>query len=208
MEKWIAALFQKVDPFLVRLFNLVDDPVTGFLLGSLLLAMGCVVVGEVTLSLAIKWNRNHIEALKQEIRHNEALSIQAYEMGDQTSYRALNKAANDAWGRHFFTMAAYSAGVLWPVPFALAWMQVHFTHTLFSVAFPLSLVFGDTVGFAFVFIPIYILARILFKYIHPWLPYFRTVHRMLNDRTPPSPGMPSTEALGTGDRQTENPAGA
>jgi len=208
VEQWIAALFQKADPYLIRLFNLADDPVAGFILGSFLLAMGCVVVGEVTLSLAIRWNRPQIEALKQEIRRNETLSIQAYEMGDQTSYRALNKAANDAWGRHFFTMAAYSAGVLWPVPFALGWIQIHFSQTLFAVAFPLSLVVGRTVGFAFVFIPVYILARILFKHLHPWLPYFRTVHRMLNDRPPSTPDMPPAELRKTGHRQTGNPAGA
>ena len=181
VEQWISALFQKADPFLIRLFHLTNDPVSGFFIGSLLLAMACVVVGEITLSLAIKWNRQHIESLKQEIRQNEALSIQAYEMGDRTSYQALNKAANDAWGRHFFSMAAYSAGVLWPVPFALGWMQIHFAQTNFPVLSPLSLVVGKTVGFAFVFIPIYILARILFKYLHPWLPYFSTVHKMLND---------------------------
>lgn len=196
MEQWISLLFEKVDPFLIRLFHLAENPVTGFLIGSFLLAMVCVVVGEVTLSLAIRWNRQHIETLKQEIRHNETLSIQAYEMGDQTSYQALNKAANDAWGRHFFSMAAYSAGVLWPVPFALGWMQIHFVPFSFAVVFPLSLVVGDTVGFAFIFIPIYILSRILFKYLHPWLPYFKTVHHMLHDgRRATAPISPSKNAL-------------
>lgn len=188
VEDWISILFQKADPFLIRLFRLTDDPVTGFIIGSFLIAMVCVVVGEVTLSLAIKWNRPHIESLKQEIRRNESLSIQAYEMGDRTSYQALNKAANDAWGRHFFSMAAYSAGVLWPVPFALGWMQIHFARMDFPVLFPLSLVVGETVGYAFVFIPIYILARILFKYLHPWLPYFSAVHKMLNDHSQQTPG--------------------
>jgi hypothetical protein len=201
VEQWISTLFQKADPFLIRLFSLADDPVASFFIGSFLLAMACVVVGEVTLSLAIRWNRQHIEDLKQEIHRNESLSIQAYEMGDRTSYQALNKAANDAWGRHFFSMAAYSAGVLWPIPFALAWMQIHFTQTGFFVIFPLSLVVGKTVGYPFVFIPIYILARILFKYLHPWLPYFRSVHKMLNDDSQQPPTGPSKEALAPGAKQ-------
>ena len=170
------------DPFLTRLFLLTPDPVVNFFIGSFLLALGCVVVGEVTLSLAIRWNRQHIENLKQEIHRQESLSIRAYDMGDHASYHALNKAANEAWGRHFFTMAAYSAGVLWPIPFALGWMQIHFAKVNFLLAFPLSLLFGKTVGYVFSFIPIYILCRILFKYLHPWLPYFKGVHQMLHHR--------------------------
>lgn len=181
MEGWIYALFEKVDPYLMLTFELSADPVIGFIIGSFLLAMVCAVVGEVTLSLAIRWNRRHIQSLKEEIRLRESLSIQAYEMGDRISYQALNQSANDAWGRHFFTMAAYSAGVLWPVPFALAWIQSHFAQVPFTMAFPLSLIFGKTVGYAFIFIPIYILDRILFKYLHPWLPYFKTVQKMIDD---------------------------
>ncbi|BBO75608.1 hypothetical protein DSCW_30250 [Desulfosarcina widdelii] len=176
MEQWLEALFKTADPQITRLFLLTRDPVINFFIGSFLLAFGCVVVGEITLLLAIRWNRNHIEGLKKEIRNKEKLSIQAYEMGDRDSYRALNKDANDAWGRHFFTMTAYSAGVLWPVPFALGWFQIHYGQVRFLLAFPFSLIFGETVGFAFSFIPVYILCRILFRYLHPWLPYFKEIH--------------------------------
>jgi hypothetical protein len=110
----------------------------------------------------------------------EQLSIQAYQQGDSTSYHAFNKAANDAWGKHFFTMAAYSAGMLWPVPFALAWLHLRFADVDFPLAFPLSLLFGETVGYAYTFIPLYILSRILFKHMRSWLPYFRTVQKMLD----------------------------
>lgn len=187
MEPWLSNILRPIDSYLTGLFLLTGDPVVNYFIGSFLLAMGCVVTGEVTLSLAIRWNRQHIENLKLEVRRRESQSIRAYEMGDRTSYQALNKAANDAWGRHFFTMTGYSAGVLWPVPFALGWMQLHFEQVRFLLAFPLSLLFGETVGFAFSFIPIYILCRILFKHLHPWLPYFKGVHRMLHsgrDATP------------------------
>ena len=188
MEKWFSEIFRAADPYMSRLFALTGDPVFDFFIGSIVLAMGCVVVGEFTLSLAIQWNLRHIQALKQEIRLRESQSVHAYRMGDRTSYQALNRAANDAWGRHFFNMTAYSAGALWPVPFALAWMQIHFAQTRFLLAFPLSLAFGDTVGFAFSFIPIYILCRVLFGRLHPWLPYFKSVHRMLRDGNVPADG--------------------
>lgn len=179
MEKFFSDLLGFLDPFLVQLFLATSEPLVNFFLGCFALAMICVVFGELALSLAIRFNREQIENLKREIREKEALSIQAYELGDMTSYHGLNRDANEAWGRHFFTMAAYSAGVLWPVPFALAWMQIHFAAVELPLAYPLSLIFGDTVGYPFCFIPIYVLCRILFKYLHPFLPYFRNVHKIL-----------------------------
>ncbi len=48
MEQWISAALQAVDPYMVLLFCLTADPVVNFFIGSFLLALGCVVVGEVT----------------------------------------------------------------------------------------------------------------------------------------------------------------
>ena len=119
--------------------------------------------------------------MSDEIKQKETLSIAAYQAGDKQGYKALNKAATDAWGKHFFTMVAYAAGILWPIPFALGWMQTRFAEVTFPLAFPLSLVFGKSVGYTFTFIPIYILCRIIFKYMRPHLPYFKGVHKYLNE---------------------------
>jgi hypothetical protein len=105
----------------------------------------------------------------------EALAINAYERGDMVCYKALNKEATDAWGRKFFAMMGHSAAILWPVPFALGWMQTRFQGVDFGVMFPLSLV-TDSVGYTFSFFPIYVLSRIVFGHM---LPYFSSVHRSL-----------------------------
>jgi len=152
-------------------------------MGTFVLAVVCVVVGELTVSLALRLNQRFIDELTAEMETKEALSLQAYRSGDKSSYRALNKAATDAWGKRFFTMIGYSAGILWPIPFALGWMQMRFADVRLALAFPLSLVFGKTVGYIFVFIPIYVFCRILFKYARPYLPYFKGVQRAL-DRLP------------------------
>jgi hypothetical protein len=78
-------------------------------------------------------------------------------------------------------MVGYSAGILWPIPFAMGWMQMRFASVEFDLAFPLSLIFGNSVGYIFTFIPIYILCRILFKYMRPYLPYFKGVQKILNE---------------------------
>jgi hypothetical protein len=185
MEAFLSDAMRLIDPVIIIFFRLTDHPLLNYFIGSFALAMACSVVGEFTLSLAIRWNRPHIERLKQEIACKEGLSIQAYQAGDHISYQALNKAANDAWGRHFFSMAAHSAGLFWPIPFALAWMNLRFADVSFTLAFPFSLLFGKTVGYPFTFIPLYILSRIVFKYLRPWLPYFSSVQKMLDGDSNP-----------------------
>jgi hypothetical protein len=180
MDALAADFLKLMDLVLISPYRLTANPLVNFFLGSTCLAMGCVVIGEFTLSLAIRFNRQHIDGLNREISQQERLSIQAYNQGDSASYQALNQAANDAWGKHFFTMAAYSAGMLWPVPFSLAWMHTRFQAVTFELARPLAWFFGDTVSYAFVFIPLYILCRIVFGHLRPWLPYFRGVQRMLD----------------------------
>jgi hypothetical protein len=180
MEHLVSNLLQWVDPILIAPFRWLANPLLAFLFGCFLLSMAAVVLGELTISLAIRWNKAHLAGLNREIARTERLSLQAYSEGNSASYHALNQAANDAWGKHFFTMAAYSAGMLWPVPFALAWMHLRFADVDFTLAFPLSLLFGETVGYSFTFIPLYILSRILFKYLRPWLPYFHSVQKMLD----------------------------
>jgi hypothetical protein len=182
MDQLLPQAMMWIDAVLIAPFRLIHDPLFAFLTGSFCLAMICSVIGELTLSAAIRVNQSHLRELKNEISQREALSMQAYGMGDRDGYKALNKEANDAWGRHFFTMAAYSAGMLWPVPFALAWLHGRFHGVDFELAWPLSLLVGPTVGYPFIFIPMYILARILFGHLRPWLPYFRGVQRRLDEQ--------------------------
>jgi len=152
-----------------------------YFIGTFCLALFCVVVGEISVSLALRFNKRYIDRMTAEMDKNERLAMAAYKAGDKSGYKALNKQATDAWGRQFFTMVAYSAGILWPIPFALGWMQTRFAAVDFELAFPLSLIFGQTVGYIFTFIPLYILSRIIFKYLRPWLPYFKGVQKRLDE---------------------------
>lgn len=181
-----SEMMLKIDPFLIFFFRLTGVALMDFFVGIFALAMMCVVIGEFTLSLALRFNRDHLKMMQKDILHQEHLSLQAYQMKDRTGYKALNRAANDAWGKHFFTMAAYSAGMLWPAPFALAWLNTRFEAVAFDLSAPLSLAFGNTVRYPFIFILAYMLCRLLFKYLRPFLPYFKQVQKMLDDKKPQS----------------------
>ena len=168
------------DSFLIFFYRLSGAPLLDYFMGTFFLAFVCVVVGEISVSLALRFNQRYIDEMTSEMETKEKLSMEAYRSGDKASYRALNKEATDVWGKRFFTMVGYSAGILWPIPCALGWMQTRFHGVEFDIAFPLTLIFGKSVGYIFTFIPIYILCRILFKYLRPWLPYFKGVQKRLN----------------------------
>jgi hypothetical protein len=180
MREQLDLLLYHADGFLIFFYRLTADPFVNFIIGTLCLAFMCVLIGELTVSLALKFNKGYFDELASDMKRKEKLSISAYESGDMASYRALNKEATDAWGKRFFSMMGYSAGIFWPLPFALGWMQTRFQDVQFDLAFPLSLILGKTVGYTFIFIPLYILCRILFKYLRPKLPYFRGIQKILD----------------------------
>ena len=157
-------------------------PPIDYFIGTFVLALLCLVVGELSISLGIRFNKSYLDDLNREVDEKEAMSIRAYEIDDKRSYKALNKEATDAWGKKFFTMAGYSAGLLWPIPIALGWMQTRFHDVEFPLVYPLSLLINRSMGYIFSFIPIYILARILFKYMRPYLPYIRDVQKLLDEK--------------------------
>jgi hypothetical protein len=170
----------QADGFLIIFYRITGYSLIDYFIGTAMLSFICIIIGELSVSLAIRFNKRYLDAMSRKMTEKETLALKAYRSGDQAGYKALNKEATDAWGKHFFTMVAYSAGILWPIPLALGWMQTRFAEVQFALAFPLSLIFGKSVGYIFTFIPIYIFCRILFKYMRPYLPYFRGVQKVLN----------------------------
>jgi hypothetical protein len=180
MHAFLDTIALQADSFLITFYRITGFGIIDYFIGTAILSFICILIGELSVSLAIRFNKRYLDAMSRKMTEKETLALEAYRSGDQAGYKALNKEATDAWGKHFFTMVAYSAGILWPIPFALGWMQTRFSEVQFDLAFPLSLIFGKSVGYIFTFIPIYIFCRILFKYMRPHLPYFRGVQKRLN----------------------------
>ncbi len=180
MANFFTAFFYHIDGFLIYFYRLTGYTFVDYIIGTMTLGFMCVIIGELSVSLAIRFNKRYLDSISREMTEKERLAIAAYGAGDKNSYKALNKEATDAWGKHFFTMVAYAAGILWPIPFALGWMQTRFADVEFELAFPLSLLFGSSVGYVFTFIPLYILCRIIFKYLRPHLPFFKGLHKIID----------------------------
>lgn len=171
-------LYLNVDAFLIYFYRIVEHPLLGYFIGTGILSLLCVIIGEFTLSVAFRFNKADIDQDSQQMTRMQNLSLRALLARDKRSYKAFNKEANEAFGKVFFKQIALTAASLWPIPFALGWMQTRFADIEFLMPCRLPIV-GETVGYSFTFIPMYILAHILFRAIKPKLPYFKNIEKML-----------------------------
>lgn len=162
------------DPYLLALYRLTGVDILDGFIGTFLVALIAAVVGEFTISIVFLINRRHLDRLNDDLKKYSDLSQEAQRRGDHVSYKALNKQANDAYGQVFFNKFGLSAAALWPVFFALDWMQPHFSENGVPVPF-----FPGGANYVAVFLVCYILARIAFGRIKPHLPYFKQQHAML-----------------------------
>jgi hypothetical protein len=160
-----------LDPYVSRLYGLTGVDAIDGLMGTFLLAMVVVIIGELTLSLVFRANRKHLDRLNSDLARFSELSQEALRRGDERSYKALNKQANDAYGHVFFNKFGLSAAALWPIFFALDWMQPHFSES--GVPLPFT---SAGVNYVVVFLICYVLARLVFGRFKRHLPYFKRQH--------------------------------
>ena len=120
MTAFFSNLNFHIDGFLIYFYRLTGHAFVDYIIGTFCLAFFCVVIGEMSVSLALKFNRRYFDEMNAEMLTKEKLSLQAYKAGDVAGYKALNKEATDVWGRRFFTMVGYSAGILWPTKLSMA----------------------------------------------------------------------------------------
>ena len=149
-----------LDAFLITPYRWPGNPVIGWWLGSFVIALWCALLGMLTSAFACRANASHIREVDSEVveRHNQ--SMNALKAGDRSAYKAINKLAKEAYGKSFFLGMTLACASLWPPALALAWMQTRFSDISFPLPVAIPLI-GETVSYPFVFIPIYILARII-----------------------------------------------
>jgi hypothetical protein len=170
----VEAIGRLLDPFCIALYWGTGVPILDYLMGTFLLALACVVIGEFTMSVLFRMNRPYLADQQGEMVRMHNLSLEALKNKDKAGYTACNMQANESHGKVFFNMVTLSAAALWPAFFALAWMQYRFQGVTLEVAG-----LGLDLAYSGSFILMYILARILFKYLKPHLPYFRAFARMI-----------------------------
>jgi hypothetical protein len=168
------SLYESIDSFLICLYRISGNPLLDYYLGTFLLALIAVVVGELTISVVFQINKAHLDRLNAKVEKMSRLSSEALRVGDKESYKACNKEGNDAFGYLFFNKFGLAAASLWPIFLALGWMQERFA----EIGLPLPWV-GWEINYLVFFLMCYILARIFFGRLKRKLPYFRGMHETL-----------------------------
>jgi hypothetical protein len=172
----VYTIYNGIDGFLISLYRVSDIPILGYYFGTAMLSLICVVVGQMTYCWAYRRNHRFFNSDNREMVRMHNLSIKALGVKNKGAYKNCNKQANDAFGKYFFAQVAIGISSLWPVPFALGWMQSRFAEVDFAL--PVAVPgFGSSVGFLFTFFPIYILTYLLFGKIKNRIPYFSSFER-------------------------------
>ena len=155
-------VFTLLDPWLIAPYRWVTPPEAGFFLGTALLALQCVLLGDAAMLGVMTLNRKRLNELQHEMDHHHHLSEKALQMGDKESYKAVNKQGLDAFGHSFSLGAAIFCVSIWPLPFALGWMQGRFSEASPRLPFHIPFV-GDEPTYLFYFLLLYIIARVTYK---------------------------------------------
>lgn len=164
---------QALDTVLIWLFRLPLPPMASFMVGLALLALILTVIGELCMAGAYFANRKHFAEITRDMTTNNNASIRALARQDKKSYTACNSLANEAFGRNFFSGLALFASSVWPVAFALSWLQFRYGNIDFF-----TLPFAEApVGVNFIFIPLYIVIRFAFAKAKPYLPVFAQIKK-------------------------------
>lgn len=157
---FFTGLINGIDQFLIAPYRWPENSVAGWWLGLSILALWSTLLGRLTMALVMRVNLRHVREGLEETGMRHTQSMNALKAGDKESYKAINKLANEAYGKTFFLQVAMAAASLWPVPLALGWLQLRFSEVRFPLPLDIPLM-RHGVGYAFVFIPLYILVRIL-----------------------------------------------
>jgi len=164
-----------LDSYLIWFYRLSGSAEANFLLGTLALAVLSLLVGEFTAFLASCIVRRRFEQVAGEAKRYQDLSMEALKAGDRPAYEAANTLANEDFGKSFFMQVALSATFLWPIFFALGWMQ----HRFLDVEFPLPFS-SFSLGYIAVFLLLYAATYFVFKAVKRRMPYLRPIKELMD----------------------------
>lgn len=136
----------------------------GFYIGTAVLSFQVIVLGDLAARVIIRINRKRMADIHGDMEKHHALSEEALKLGDKESFKAVNRQALEAFGHSFSMGAVFFCVSVWPLPFALAWMQLRFGQATPSLPWALPLL-GKTPGLVFYFLLLYIPLRVFYSKI-------------------------------------------
>jgi hypothetical protein len=158
----ITAFVMFFDPWFIIPFRWFSLPQFGYVLGTVILGLQCVILGDLSATVVTYFNRSYLRKYQKEMDKSHELSEQALKMGDKESYKAVNRQALDAFGYSFSLGAAIFCVSIWPMPFMLAWMHLRFADAPLELPLHLPLL-GSTIDYFPSFLLLYIVVRLIYS---------------------------------------------
>lgn len=165
------SLLLTLDPLLIAPYRFTGEALSGFLLGTTMLCVWCIVLGDAASIVVSRFNRKRLIELQRDMEHHHKLSETALRMGDKESFKAVNKQGHDAFGYYFSMGAALFCSSIWPLPFALGWMDGRFNGATPTLPWDVWLI-GQQPTVVFWFLFLYIPLRMVYAgYMSRWAWY-------------------------------------
>ena len=161
----ISWVLTQIDPILIGPYRWFANPMLGWWVGTLIVSVWAVLLGEISVALAMWANRRQIDQNSRQTLYYHEQSMAAKKAGDDQAYKGINKLANEAFGKSFFLLIATGMASLWPAFFAAAWLHRRFNELTFSLPGWLA---GVEFSFLAPFILLYILSRMLVGRLKRW----------------------------------------
>jgi hypothetical protein len=153
-----------LDPWFIAPFRWLPSSTAGYLLGIAIIALQCILLGDLSATLVTYLNRGYLKKIQDKMDRNHNLSEQALMQGDKESYKAVNRQGLDAFGYQFSMGAAIFCVSIWPMPFTLAWLHLRFAEAPLELAVKLPLL-GQSVHYFASFLLMYIAVRMIYSFV-------------------------------------------
>ncbi len=126
---WLTA----IDPILIAPYRWFSNPLLGWTVGTFILCLWAVLLGDLTIMFVFKVNEKYVRSLLEKTDYYHEQSLKAKAAGDEKAYSKINWLANEEFGKSFFTIMAMGMGSLWPAFFAAAWLNARFGQMTFFI---------------------------------------------------------------------------
>jgi len=153
-----------LDPWFIAPFRWLPSAMAGYFFGTLVLALQCIILGDLTATAVAYLNRDYLRKIQEKMDRNHNLSELALIQGDKESYKAINRQALDAFGYSFSMGGAIFCVSIWPMPFLLAWLHLRFAEAPLELSVNLPFV-GSSVNYFASFLLLYIAVRMVYSLV-------------------------------------------
>ncbi len=177
MDLQTALIF--LDPWLIAPYRWPASASAGYLLGTAILALHCVILGDLSTTAVAYVNRGYLQKIRKKMEHNHRLSEKALMLGDKESFKAVNRQGLEAFGYSFSMGAALFCVSIWPMPFGLAWMNLRFAEAPLSMPAGFPFWGGKDVHYFTSFLLCYLIVRICYAQLMNRLSWYRSLKAVI-----------------------------